>query len=118
MWVRDPLIVGRPVVICWHKRVWRRPHRACPKRTWTETHPAIAPRSSLAERARAWVLEQVGVGWYTVMRVVTVLGTPLVDRGDVVPSRARSRGRCGSCPPKGALRTRPPICCSRATPRG
>ena len=24
VWVRDPPIVGRPVVICWHKRVWRR----------------------------------------------------------------------------------------------
>ena len=97
VWVRDLPVGGRPVVLCWHKRVWCCPHALCPKRTWTETHPAIAPRACLTERARQWAFEQVGspacavawtarafgVGWATVMRVVTARGTPVVD----VPAR-------------------------------
>lgn len=35
-WVRDLPIGGRPVVICWHKRVWCCWHAACPVKTWTE----------------------------------------------------------------------------------
>lgn len=90
VWVRDLPIAGRPVVICWHKRVWCCAHPLCGKRTWTETHQAIAPRACLTQRARAWALEQVGdvdrdvadvarqlgVGWHTIMRIVTGLGTP------------------------------------------
>src|SRR2546423_11393554 len=53
-WVRDLPIADRPVVLCWWKRVWCCPHRLCPKRTWTETHEAIAPRAALIERARPW----------------------------------------------------------------
>ena len=34
-WVRDLPIGGRPVVICWHKRIWCCPHAACPVKTWT-----------------------------------------------------------------------------------
>ena len=93
VWVRDLPVGGRPVVLCWHKRVWCCPHALCPKRTWTETHSAIAPRACLTERARQWAFEQVGsqdsavawaaravgVGWATVMRVVTARGTPVVD---------------------------------------
>lgn len=93
VWVRDLPIGGRPVVLCWHKRVWCCPHELCPKRTWTERHPAIAPRACLTERARAWAFEQVGsrdaavahvaavlgVGWATIMRIVTGRGTPILD---------------------------------------
>jgi transposase len=93
VWVRDLPIAGRPVVLCWHKRIWQCVHALCPKRTWTETHPAIAPRLCLTERARAWAFEQVGaqdaavarlarafgVGWATIMRIVTSRGRPIVD---------------------------------------
>ncbi|WP_420830484.1 hypothetical protein [Mycobacterium heckeshornense] len=60
MWVRDLPIGGRPVVLCWHKRVWCCPHVLCPKKTWTEQHPAIQPRACLTERARGWAFKQVG----------------------------------------------------------
>lgn len=93
MWVRDLPIGGRPVVLCWWKRVWCCPHPLCETRTWSEVHDAIAPRSSLTERARAWAFAQVGdrddsvaatarelgVGWHTVMRVVRELGSPVVE---------------------------------------
>lgn len=93
VWVRDLPIAGRPVVLCWHKRIWCCPHALCPRKTWTEQHPAIAPRACLTERARAWAFEQVGtrdaavshvadllgVGWTTVMRLVTTRGNPIID---------------------------------------
>jgi hypothetical protein len=92
-WVRDLPIGGRPVVLCWWKRVWCCPHPLCPARTWTEQHPAIAPRAGLTERARAWAFEQagavdaalsrvaatLGVAWRTVTRQVLGRGTALVD---------------------------------------
>jgi transposase len=95
-WVRDLPIGGRPVVICWVKRIWSCPQPLCERRTWTEQHPAIAPRASLTERARGWAFEQVGsadaavsrtaaglgVAWWTVMRQVLELGTALIDDPD------------------------------------
>jgi transposase len=92
-WVRDLPIGGRPVVICWHKRVWCCPHAACPVKTWTEAHPAIAPRACLTERARAWAFEQVGrcdavvsrvaaqlgVAWWTVMNLTLQRGTAIIN---------------------------------------
>src|SRR4051794_349117 len=92
-WVRDLPIGGRPVVLCWWKRVWSCPYSACEQRTWTEQHSAIAPRAGLTEGARAWAFEQVGaadatvarvaaalgVAWWTVMRQVIDRGTALVD---------------------------------------
>jgi transposase len=92
-WVRDLPIGGRPVVICWHKRIWCCPHAACPVKTWTEVHPAIAPRACLTERARAWAFEQVGrhdaavsrvarqlgVAWWTIMNLTIERGTPIID---------------------------------------
>jgi len=97
-WVRDLPIGGRPVVLCWWKRVWSCPYSACEQRTWTEQHPAIAPRAGLTERARVWAFEQVGAGdaavsrtaatlgvaWWTVMRQVIDRGTPLVEHPDRV----------------------------------
>jgi transposase len=92
-WVRDLPIGGRPVVLCWWKRVWCCPYELCQANTWTEIHEAIAPRASLTERARAWAFAQVGdrdgtvaatarelgVGWHTIMRLVRQIGSPLVD---------------------------------------
>jgi len=92
-WVRDLPIAGRPVVLCWWKRVWRCPHPLCEQNSWTEQHPAIAPRAALTERARQWAFEQVGehdaavsvvaeqlgVAWWTVMDQVIGRGTPLID---------------------------------------
>jgi transposase len=92
-WVADLPIAGRPVVLCWVKRIWCCPHPACPKRTWTETHEAIPPRAVLTARAAAAAADQVayhgatvagqargfGVGWHTVMRQVRAHGRPRVE---------------------------------------
>jgi transposase len=92
-WVRDLPVAGRPVVLCWVKRIWCCPHPECERRTWTERHEAIAARATLTERARAWAFEQVGrhdtavtrtakvlgVAWWTVMRQVIERGTPQVE---------------------------------------
>lgn len=92
VWVRDLPIGGRPTVVCWHKRIWCCPHALCPKKTWTELHAAIEPRACLTERARAWAFTQVstcdravsdvagalGVGWATIMRIVTTRGEPII----------------------------------------
>jgi transposase len=92
-WVRDLPIAGRPVVLCWWKRIWCCPHARCEQKSWTEAHPAIAPRACLTERARQWAFEQVGtqdaavanvaaqlgVAWWTVMGQVIDRGTPLVE---------------------------------------
>jgi transposase len=91
--VRDLPVAGRPVVLCWVKRIWCCPHPLCEQRTWTERHEAIAPRATLTERARAWAFEQVGrhdaavartattlgVAWWTVMRQVIDRGTGQVE---------------------------------------
>src|SRR5215207_1373665 len=42
--VRDAPLAGLPVAIMWAKRIWRCGDPVCPKKTWTEQHPAIAPR--------------------------------------------------------------------------
>ena len=92
-WVGDLPIAGRPVVLCWVKRVWWCEHALCPRKTWTEQHPAIAPRAVLTERAAAAAAAQVsnrrdtvagqarafGVGWHTTMRQVHERGTPVVE---------------------------------------
>jgi hypothetical protein len=91
--VRDLPIGGRPVVLCWRKRIWRCGEPACRVRTWTEQMVAIGPRAVLTERARAEACRRVGtdahavaavardlgVGWATIMRAVADHGTPLVD---------------------------------------
>jgi transposase len=92
-WVRDLPLAGRPVVLCWWKRVWCCPHPLCEVKTWTERHEAIASRACLTERARQWAFEQVGdrdaavsrvagqlgVAWWTVMNQVIDRGAPLVE---------------------------------------
>jgi transposase len=91
--VRDLPIGGRPVVLCWRKRIWRCREMACAARTWTERVTAIRPRAVLTQRARveacrrvgkdahavAAVARDLGVGWATVMRAVEDHGRPLVD---------------------------------------
>ncbi|MGH8573792.1 MAG: transposase family protein [Gammaproteobacteria bacterium] len=109
-WVRDLPIGGRPVVICWHKRVWCCPHALCPIKTWTEVHPVIAPGACLTERARSWAFEQVGrhdaavsrvtaqlgVTWWTIMNLIIECGRPIIEdpdrlRDDVEPSASTRR---------------------------
>src|SRR6266511_3785459 len=91
--VRDLPAGGRPVVLCWRKRIWRCAEPACGVRTWTEQAAAIRPRAVLTQRARAEACRRVGkdahavaavardlgVGWATIMRAVADYGTPLVD---------------------------------------
>jgi transposase len=91
--VRDLPVGGRPVTLIWVKRVWRCREPACAVSTWTECDPAIGPRSSLTERARAEACRRVGedghdvaavavdygVGWATVMRAVRDHGRRRVD---------------------------------------
>jgi transposase len=91
--VRDRPTGGRPVVLCWRKRIWRCREPACGVRTWTERVAAIHARAVLTERARAEACRRVGkdahavaavardlgVGWATVMRAVGDHGRPLVD---------------------------------------
>jgi hypothetical protein len=95
-WVRDLPLAGRAVVVCWVKRIWSCPDPLCERRTWTEQHPAIAPRAGMTERARVWAFEQVatadaavarvatglGVAWWTIMRQVLDRGTPQVEDPD------------------------------------
>jgi hypothetical protein len=75
-WVRDLPISGRPVVLCWWKRIWCCPHSLCEQKSWTERHPAIAPRAALTERARQWAFEQVGERDAAVAAVAGQLGSP------------------------------------------
>lgn len=91
--VRDADAFGKPARLRWVKRRWRCPEAACPAATWTEQHPAVAPRRVLSERARAHACRRVGrdghsvaqvareygVGWHTAMRAVWDHGRPLVD---------------------------------------
>ena len=93
VWVRDLPIGGRPVVLCWWKRVWCCPHPLCEVKTWTERHEAITSRACTTERARQWAFEQVGerdaavsriaaqlgVAWWTVMDQVLDRGTPVIE---------------------------------------
>jgi transposase len=94
--VRDLPIGGRPVVLCWRKRIWRCGETACCVRTWIERVVAIGPRVVLTQRARAEACRRVGkdahavaavaavardlgVGWATIMRAVADHGSPLVE---------------------------------------
>ena len=96
MWVRDLPIGGGPVVVCWHKRVWCCPHALCSKKSWTEQHrcdrtPRGADRACSGVGVRAGraqdaavsrVASAFGVGWATIMRIVTTRGTPIIDDPD------------------------------------
>jgi len=91
--VRDLPAGGRPVLLCWSKRVWRCRYRACPRVTFSERTEAIRPKGVLTERARAEACRRVGqdavsiaqvatdlgVGWPTVMRAVGEFGQRTLD---------------------------------------
>jgi transposase len=91
--VRDVPIAGRAIRLLWRKRIWRCRDSGCEMGTWSETHPAIAARGSLTERARKMICERVGragesvaavaadygVGWHAAMSAVIAIGQPLVD---------------------------------------
>ena len=94
-WVADLPIAGRPVVLCWVKRIWCCPYEQCETKTWTETHAAIPPRAVLTERAAAGAVHDIahgatvagrarglGVGWQTINRQVLARGAPVVDDPD------------------------------------
>lgn len=80
--VRDLPMAGKATRLVWVKRVWR--CRDC-NISWRETHPDIAARAVLTDRARAEAGRQVGedgvavaavartfgVSWDTVMRATT-----------------------------------------------
>jgi transposase len=84
------------VTLVWVKRIWRCVHPECEQQTWTETHPAIARRSSWTERARKQACRRVGrdghsvaavardlaLGWATVMAAVVDHGRDLIERED------------------------------------
>ncbi len=91
--VRDLPAGGRPVLLCWSKRVWRCRYRACPTVTFSERTEAIRPKGVLTERARAEACRRVGqdavsvaqvatdlgVGWPTIMRAVREFGHRILD---------------------------------------
>lgn len=91
--VRDLPIAGRPVVLCWSKRIWRCADGDCEARTWSETSEHVRPRAVLTERARAEMCRRVGedidsvaevarafgVGWHTAMAAVRDHGRDKVD---------------------------------------
>jgi transposase len=91
--VRDLPIAGRPVVLCWSKRIWRCADADCEARTWSEASSHIRPRAVLTERARAEMCRRVGedidsvaevarafgVGWHTAMAAVRDHGRNKID---------------------------------------
>ncbi len=91
--VRDVTAFGRRARLVWRKRRWRCPEPACPAGSWTQQHPALRPRMSMTERARADACRRVGkhaqpvavvardagVGWHTIMRAVIDHGQVLVN---------------------------------------
>lgn len=94
--LRDLEVADRPVLLVWHKRIWRCRNVNCSMVTWSETVPQISARAVVTNRVRTWVTRRVGqhadtvaalarrlgVGWHTVMRAVTQLGAPLVEAGN------------------------------------
>ena len=91
--VRDLPIAGTPTVLVFARRRLLCPESLCPMRTWSESVEAIAPRSSLTERARARLAGMVnvegfsiaaaaaefGVGWHTANGAVADYTDPAID---------------------------------------
>ena len=90
---RDLPVAGRPVVLCWAKRIWRCPDADCAVRTWTEVSPAVEVGGLLTVRAGvevcrlvaaeglsvAGAARQFGISWAAAMAAVARHGRPLVD---------------------------------------
>jgi transposase len=128
-WVRDLPAGDRSVTLVWVKRIWRCMRRQCEQQTWTETHPAIAPRASWTERARkqacrrvgrdgrsvAAMAREFGVAWATVMAVVRDHGAAAAagsarctghrDRVDETAFTAPTRSAPPSLPPASSICT-------------
>lgn len=91
--VRDLPVAGRPVVLCWSKRIWRCPDPDCETVTWSETSPAVEASGLLTVRAAAqicWLVgaegvsvagaaRRFGISWAAAMAAVRRHGQPLVD---------------------------------------
>jgi len=90
----DLPVVGRPMVLVWHKRRLRCPDADCSMGSWTEEDGRIASsRMAITARAGRWVTEQVGrcgrsvnevavelgCDWHTVNDAVVSYGEALVD---------------------------------------
>ncbi len=85
----DAPCFGLSVRVLWRKRVWRCSESACPARTWSETHPLIAPRAALTRRAVAWATDALAhddttvsalarhlrVDWHTLWQAVRAEAT-------------------------------------------
>ena len=89
--VRDLPIVGTPTVLVWAKRPWRCRETQCPRASWSETSPHIAPRASLTERARREICRRVGEELDTVAEVAREFGVGwacahqcVIDYGDTL----------------------------------
>ncbi len=91
--VRDVAMAGRPVVLCWAKRVWRCPDPDCGVGTCSEASDLVEPGGLLTVRAAreicrlvgedgmsvAAVARRFGVSWAAAMAALRRRGTPLVD---------------------------------------
>ena len=91
--VRDLPVSGRPVVLCWAKRIWRCPDGDCATKTWTESSAAVEVGGLLTVRAAveicrlvaaeglsvAGAARQFGISWAAAMAAVVRHGRPLVD---------------------------------------
>lgn len=91
--VRDLSAAGVPVVMRWRKRSSSAGMRCVPTRHGPSSIRRSRPGRSFTDRARQWGFEQVGrhdraiapvaallgVSWHTIMRQVTLRGTPSID---------------------------------------
>ena len=72
--IRDLPAGDRPVVLVWRKRTWRCVDDQCLVGSFSEETDAIAPRASLAERARAEICRRVGAEGHSVAQVAAAFG--------------------------------------------
>jgi transposase len=71
---RDLSVAGRAVTLVWRKRRWYCHNRDCPAASFTESTPAVAPRSRLTTRLRAAAGAAVGDAGRTVIQAGRDLG--------------------------------------------
>jgi transposase len=80
----DAPCFGVPARLRWRKRIWRCPEPGCAVQTFTEQHPAAAPRAKLTARAIGWAIDalthddttvaalarRLGVDWHTAWNAI------------------------------------------------
>ena len=85
----DAPCFGVPTRLRWRKRLWRCPDTACPRGTFSEDHPMLAPRAKLTARAIGWATDalaeddttvsalarHLGVDWHTCWDAIEVEAT-------------------------------------------